>query len=198
MHYAAPKLHKVGEFGHGRVILCIYSGTHYHHHPFLLSQNLDKSKKVYVYFLDLNRDKRHSDDALVDTLNKFHFVKDLIVDFPTFVRIAENFKKIDLIQKGIDTLILFNPIKPRTTILRRLFGYEYINLNNEKIKLNKKKLHHIFQFYKNIPEIQVKKFDVISFQDIRATVRVCTFFNNSKLRPARNFDEGLNVIHKIT
>ena len=197
MHYTASKLHKVGEYGHGKVVLCIYSGTHYHHNHLLLASELDKSKKIYAFYLDLNRDRKQSDTALVETLNKFHFVKDLIVDFPTFVRISENFQKIKLIQDGIDTLILFNPIKPRTTLLHRIFGYDYINLNNEIVKLNKNKLHHIYQFYKNVPETLIKKLDVIAIQDNKAAIRFCSLFKNSRLRIIKDFDKSIEEIHKI-
>lgn len=198
MQYSATKLHKVGEFGHGRVILCIYSGLNINHKTFQLSKELDKTKKIYCYFLDLNREKKHSDEALVELLNKFHFIKDLIVDFPTFIRIIENFQKIKLMQSGIDKLILFNPIKPRSSLIRRFFGFNYINLNNEIIKLNKKKLFQIYQFYKNFPEISIKKLDIIAIQDVRASIKIGSYFNNSRLRNFKTYDDALKEIHKIS
>jgi len=197
MRYTAPKLHKVGEYGYGRITLCIYSGHHYIHGTFLPALDLDKSKKIHCYYFDLDRDQKHRNEALVELMNKFYFVSTILIDFPTFIAICDNFQKIKLFQKGFDEIIIFNPIRPRSSIIRRFVAYKYINLNNQVIKLNRRKLGMIYNFYKNVPELQAKKLDIISLQDIKSSIKVATFFKNSKVLNTKSYDEALKLIRKI-
>lgn len=197
MRYAASKLHKVGEYGYGPAVLCIYSGDNYNYDVFLPAINLNKSKKIHCYYLDLKRDRKLRNEALIELLNKFYFVSCILLDFPTFISICDNFLRIKLFQIGFKNIIIFNPVKIRPSIIEGFLSYKYVNLNNQIVKLKSKNLGMIYNFYKNVPEIRAEKLDIISLQDLSAAIKLATFVKNSKVFNAKNYNEALNLLNKI-
>lgn len=193
MHTSAPKLHKVGEYGHGKTVLVISSSNFFSPglHADLINR-LNQEPKVFLYSFDLyhkdfeGSEINHLLDSLANTLNKFHFANTIVIDYLVYIFLLSNYHKVDLMQKGFKHLIIVNPIHENT--------HKYISLLGEEIKLDSLPKTQLKEIQKTIFDINGDKIDVISLQDLKQSVKVSSQIKNSKLHKSKNKQEVLDKI----
>ena len=193
MLHTAPKLHKVGEYGHGKSVLTISSANTFKDglHSQLINK-FSKEPKVFLYSFDLNNfdenEFLHQLESLTNTFNKYHFARIIIIDFLVFSFLISHLHKIDLSHKGFEHLVIFNPITYTTKKFKTLFDQEIKVQNLQKL---------LKESHERIFEIKSEKIDIVGLQDLAESLKFSSKLKNSRLHKTKSYDEGLEKIIEI-
>lgn len=195
MYIIPQKLFKLGEFGHGKTTLCVISGFKFNHNP-VISTFTDTNHKLFIYFLYLNKEESLIEEYLINTFNYLDFSNTIIVDYPVFIFLSKITKSLKLFQKDIPHILVFNPFIPEKKLISKIFKSKIINLEGQEIAF-KQLYQDKYDIFENLPDIQARKFDIISLQDSKSAIKLATLFKNSRVYFPQTYMEAINALYEI-
>jgi hypothetical protein len=189
MHY--HRLHKIGEFGHGKSILLISASQNFSDDLLNYFENYNsKTKKIFCYLLDIENEiidqKKMQDmgNSTVNTLNKYQYVKDIVVDFPVFLILTIFKHKISILHKNLDSLTVFNPAHKQ----------RYITLFGEEVRIPG---FSAFQAENPGISLPTKYANIISLQDPQKALLLASKIKNSKFYANKTYHQAINKVFEI-